>query len=120
MFRPGSSIVAMLALGALAACRSSAEPIAASDSLFVNTMGELRRIRTDPALDSAARDSAREAVLRTNDVSAEELEAMARALSQDPQRALEAWREIERKSSQDESRPPARAATDSAAGNAPR
>ncbi|HET7622042.1 MAG TPA: hypothetical protein VFK39_09070 [Gemmatimonadaceae bacterium] len=120
MFRPRGWIAAVLALGALAACRSSAEPTAANDSLFVNTMGELRRIRTDPALDSAARDSAREAVLRTHDVSAEELEAMARALSQDPERALEAWREIERKSTQDESRPPARPTADSAASDTPR
>jgi hypothetical protein len=117
MSRPWSSIIASLALAACAACKSSAEPTAASDSLFVNTMGELRRIRTDPALDSMARDSAREATLRAHGVSAEELEAMARALAQDPKRALEAWREIERKAVQDASRPPAGTPADTPAGS---
>jgi hypothetical protein len=80
----------------MAGCKSSAEPTAADDTLFVNTMAELRRIRTDPALDSAARDSAREATLRTHGVTPEELVQMARELAQDPGRALEDWREIER------------------------
>lgn len=96
MSRPASSILVLLVLGALAGCKSSAEPTAADDSLFVSTMAELRRIRADPALDSAARDSARAATLRSRGVSAEELEAMARVLAQDPKRALEDWREIER------------------------
>ena len=116
MSRLWSSIITLLVLGALAACRSSAEPTAANDSLFVNTMGELRRIRTDPALDSVTRDSAREATLRAHGVSAEELEAMARELAREPGRALEAWREIERKATQDLSRPPA----DSARRDGPR
>lgn len=103
-----SSIIALLALCAFAACTSSAEPTAAEDSLFVKTMGELRRIRTDPALDSTARDSAREATLRAHGVSAEELEAMARALAQDPKRALDDWREIERRAVRDSAHPPSR------------
>jgi hypothetical protein len=59
-------------------------------------MADLRRIRTDPSLDSAGRDSAREATLRAHGVSADELVEMARELAQDPGRALEDWREIER------------------------
>lgn len=90
------SILALLVLGALAGCKSSAEPTAADDSLFVHTIADLRKIRTDPELDSAARDSAREATLRAHGVSAEQLEAMARELAQDPKRALDNWREIER------------------------
>lgn len=103
MFGARSAIIALgalLGLGAPAACRSSAEPVAADDTLFVHTMGELRRIKADPALDSAARDSAREATLRTHGVSAEELEEMARELARDPKRALDDWREIERISAQ--------------------
>jgi hypothetical protein len=59
-------------------------------------MADLRRIRTDPALDSAGRDSAREATLRAHGVSAEELVEMARELARDPGRALDDWRDIER------------------------
>ena len=93
---PRCSILALLLLGAMAGCKSSAEPTAGDDTLFVNTMAELRRIRTDPALDSAGRDSAREATLRTHGVTPEELVEMARELAQDPKRALDDWREIER------------------------
>jgi hypothetical protein len=80
----------------LAGCKSSAEPTAADDSLFVKTMAELRRIRTDPALDSAGRDSARAATLRAHGVTADDLVEMARELAQDPARARDDWREIER------------------------
>ena len=68
MSQPGSCILILLVLGALAGCKSSAEPTAADDSLFVNTMSELRRIRADPALDipwpmQAAHVSARDEAL---------------------------------------------------------
>jgi hypothetical protein len=101
MSRTGSLFLALTLFGALAGCRSSAEPATADDSVFVKTMAELRRIGADPALDSAERDSAREATLRASGVSPAELEAMARELARDPQQALEAWREIERQQARD-------------------
>lgn len=106
MFRRPRLLLALLALGAFIACNSSAEPAAPDDSVFVRTMGELRRIRTDPALDSAARDSARGATLRAHGVTPEELEAMARDLAADPERALAEWREIDKIASGDSARPP--------------
>lgn len=107
MSRTGSLLLALTMLGAMAGCKSSAEPAAAEDSVFVKTMAELRRIGADPALDSAERDSAREATLRSHGVSAAELEDMARALAEDPKQALEAWREIEQQSRDTTSRAPA-------------
>lgn len=101
-----NSLLALLLLSAAAACNSSAEPATPDDSVFVATMGELRRIRTDPALDSAGRDSAREATLSAHGVSTEELEAMARELASDPERAIEEWREIERIATGDSTRSP--------------
>lgn len=106
MFGRPQSLLALLALGSLIACRSSAEPAAPDDSVFVATMGQLRRIRTDPALDSAARDSARSATLRAHGVTLQELEGMARELASDPERALADWREIERLATSDSSPPP--------------
>lgn len=101
---PRSLTLALLAVIALTGCKSSAEPSAAADSLFVNTMADLRRIRTDPALDSTQRDSAREATLRAHGVSADELVELARELARDPGRALENWREIERLAVRDTTR----------------
>ena len=68
-----------------------------SDSTFVATMTELRRIETDPAMDSTARDSARTAILRQNGITPAELEQEARAMANDPERALGVWRAIERR-----------------------
>ncbi len=107
-------LVTLLLTGALAACESSAEPSSAVDSLFVNTMADLRRIRADRTLDSTARDSAREATLERHGVSADELVDMARELARDPGRALEDWREIERLTVQDTVHAPPPAPADSA------
>lgn len=98
------TLLALFAVAALIGCKSSAEPPAPEDSVFVATMGELRRIRTDTALDSAARDSAREATMRSHGVTAQELEVMARELAADPERATNEWREIERLSTSDAAR----------------
>lgn len=75
---------------------SGASGASSGDSVFVNSMAELRRIGTDSALDSAARASARDSILRSYGITAAGLEEMARELAADPDRALEAWREIDR------------------------
>jgi hypothetical protein len=68
-----------------------------SDSTFVATMTELRRIEADHAMDSTARDSARTAILRRNGVTPQELEEAARAMADNPDRALAVWRSIEQR-----------------------
>lgn len=68
-----------------------------SDSTFVATMAELRRVQSDPTLDSARRADARRAVLQGRGLTAEALERAARALADDPERAALVLQAIDRK-----------------------
>lgn len=67
-----------------------------TDSTFVATMTALNRIDVDEALDSARRVSARDSVLQSRDLTAAQLEAAARALADDPDRAYTVWQRIVR------------------------
>lgn len=96
MSRQSFALLAALVLGTASACARSSQDGVVQDSVFVNAMAELRMIGTDTSLDSAARDSARGAVLRAHGLTVEGLESMAREVADDPQRALNSWREIER------------------------
>jgi hypothetical protein len=60
-----------------------------SDSTFVAALADLQRIRADPVLDSAARDSARNAVLQGRGLTVEQMDRAALALAADPERARE-------------------------------
>lgn len=60
-----------------------------SDSTFVATLADLQRIRSDPTLDSAARDEARRRILQGRGLTAEQMEQAATALAEDPRRARE-------------------------------
>ncbi|MFL5577096.1 MAG: hypothetical protein ACJ79S_14130 [Gemmatimonadaceae bacterium] len=58
-----------------------------TDSTFVATMAELRRVDAKVALDSAAKASQRAAVLQRRGLTAAQLEHAAGALADDPERA---------------------------------
>ncbi|HEX6059741.1 MAG TPA: hypothetical protein VFZ11_12090 [Gemmatimonadaceae bacterium] len=60
-----------------------------SDSTFVATLADLQRIRSDPSLDSAAREESRRRILQGRGLTAEQLEQAATALAEDPRRARE-------------------------------
>lgn len=88
--------VAMAGLALLLAvgCRRTHTLGDVSDTTFVATMRELRAISADTALDSAARGSARGAILRRHAVTAAQLEAAARALARRPEDAAAVWSRI--------------------------
>ena len=67
-----------------------------SDSTFVRTMAALRRVNSDAALDSAARASARAAVLQREGLTPDQLERAASALADDPERAGALFAAIDR------------------------
>lgn len=77
-----------LALGiGVAGCGRGEIVDGVTDSTFVATMAELRRVDANIALDSAARAAARAAVLQRRGLSAGALERAAQALADDPERA---------------------------------
>ena len=68
-----------------------------TDSSFVATMTALTRINQDGSLDSASRAAARDSVLQARDLTPDDLERAARALEDDPERAMALWLEITRR-----------------------
>lgn len=87
--------LAMIACLTALACNRSTDLAGVSETQFVLTMAELRRIERNAALDSSAKSIARDNVLQERDLSAEALEAAARALSRDVRRSTEVWSRID-------------------------
>ena len=81
---------------ALSACKRGESPTGMSDSTFVATMAELRKIQEDPTLDSAAQAAARTRVLQSRGLTPRELERAARSLAADPAHAAEVVQAIDR------------------------
>ena len=89
-----STLVAIAALVTMvSACRSDPIFREMSDSTYVQTMAALRRLPLN--IDSVSRARQRDSVLRTFGVTAQELEAIAIRLSDDPARASVVFRAIE-------------------------
>ena len=90
------AVVVLTAVAAGAGCRR--EPREAggmSDSTFVATMVELRRLDTALTADSAARATMRGAVLQRRGVTVAELERAATALANDPTHAARVFHMID-------------------------
>ena len=87
-----------LVLSGLVGCRQGGIGGGVTDSTFVATMAALIRINADGTLDSARRTVARDSVLQSRDLSAATLERAARALADDPDRALALWQRIRKES----------------------
>ena len=81
---------------ALAGCDRGESLAGISDSTFVATMVELRKIQEDPILDSAAQAAARTEVLQSRGLTPEALERAARALADDPAHAADIAQAIDR------------------------
>jgi hypothetical protein len=77
-------------------CRNGGAPsLGISDTTFVGTLSELRRVETDTSLDVNMRDSTRRMILRRHKVTSTQLEHAARVLAESPARASDLWRRIE-------------------------
>ena len=88
--------VVLTASGAAGACRSDPEiSDGVSDSTFVRTMVDLRRLDTVTSLDSAARAAERAAVLQRRGLTAARLERAATSLADDPARAQKIFSRID-------------------------
>lgn len=93
MRRPITLIAIPFLLGAVS-CRRDPVFREMSDSTYVRTMVELRKLPLNPA-DPASRARQRDSILAAQGVTAEELEAIAIRLSEDPARAAQIFRAIE-------------------------
>lgn len=81
----------------LSACEGGEGLAGVSDSTFVQTMAELRIVHGRAEIDSAARAAALDSILQRRGLTPEQLEQAARSLAEDPERALELWRAIDRR-----------------------
>lgn len=81
---------------ALAGCRRHELVPGVSDSLFVATMADLRRLQV-PVGDSAVLAAKRRQVLQQRGLTAEQLESAGRALGTDPERAVAIFQAIDRR-----------------------
>ena len=89
--------VAAVVLLASAGCRRDEIISGVSDSAFVATMADLRRVQNDASLDSARRKMARDSVLQRRGLTPAEVERAARALARNPDRASAIWQAIDRR-----------------------
>jgi hypothetical protein len=94
--RPARATLHLAMLCALLGCRRGAKR-ELSDSTFVATMAQLRKIERDTTLDDSARSAARHLVLRSQHVTPEQLERTAGALADNPEHALAVWGAIDRR-----------------------
>ncbi len=94
-------VVHALVLSVLVGCKQGEIVSGVTDSTFVETIVALRLINIDPALDRARRAAARDSLLQSRDLTAETLEAAARALADDPDRAFTLWQRITRETADD-------------------
>jgi hypothetical protein len=78
-------------------CRRTEIVAGVTDSSFVAAMTELRRIRSDSSMDSTRRSAARAKALQGRGLTVDQLEAAARQLATQPERAVLIWREIDRR-----------------------
>jgi hypothetical protein len=89
MRRPFGVHWALVTAVAVLACEQREIVDGVCDSTFVATLADLQRVRANPLLDSAARDSARRAVLQGRGLTAAQMDRAALALADHPERARE-------------------------------
>jgi hypothetical protein len=85
-----------LVLSGMMGCRQGEIVAGVTDSTFVATMTALSRLNADSSLDSTRRAAARDSLLQSRDLTPVMLERAARALGDDPDRALALWQRIAR------------------------
>lgn len=90
-------VLVLVAAAPIGACRRSQGSSGVSDSTFVATVAELKRVNDAPVHDTAERAALRAAILQRRGLSPAQLEQAARDLARNPARAQEVWQAIERR-----------------------
>lgn len=89
-----SIAVHALVLFSVMACRQKDIVPGVSDSAYVATMSALIRLRQEGDGDSTSLAATRDSVLQGRDLTREDMERAARALEQDPERAMALWERV--------------------------
>jgi hypothetical protein len=90
------ALAVVLTVTSAGGCRRSASAVdGVSETTFVETMVELRRLDTATTGDSATKAAARAAVLQRRGLTAAQLERYAASLADDPARAQELFARID-------------------------
>jgi hypothetical protein len=90
-------VIVLVAAMPATACQRSQRSSGVSDSTFVATLAELKRVSDAPGMDSAQRAARRDSILQRRGLTSAHLEQAARDLAQNPARAQAAWQAIERR-----------------------
>jgi hypothetical protein len=98
--------IALLFVSVSLGCRTHDIVSGVTDSTFVAAMADLRRVQLAPGLDSARRSAMRDSVMRLRRVSSQQLEAAARRLAGQPDRAHDIWEAIDKRASPDTANKP--------------
>src|SRR5688500_18341869 len=83
-----------LILSGVLACRQGDIVDGVSDSTYVATMAALTRINQAATRDRVSKAAARASVLQARDLTLDDMERVARALEDDPERAKALWLRI--------------------------
>jgi hypothetical protein len=85
------------ALVSSSACQRPELVAGVNDSTFVRVMAALRRLPIGASIDTVARARLRDSILRANGLTVAQLESAAASLSDNPTRASDVWKAIERR-----------------------
>lgn len=89
-------LIPVLVIGG-AGCTGGNPAGAVGDSTYVRTMADLRRLEDTSKQDSAARAAARRAILAKHGVTVQALDATARELASEPDRAVAVWKAVDQR-----------------------
>lgn len=95
----------LILAGGITGCNRGELISGVSDSTYVATMAELRRLQR-PGRDSAQGAAARDSVLRRRGLTPAQLERASAALAEDPDRAVALWQRIESRAADTVATPP--------------
>lgn len=90
-------LLVLVAAASLSACRRPERSSGVSDSTFVATLAELKRVENTPVSDTAQRAALRASILQRRGLSPAKLEQAAHELAQNPKHAQEIWQAVERR-----------------------
>jgi hypothetical protein len=92
-----ATLLSVFVLVSVVGCQRGRGVDGVSDSVFVDVMAKLKRVRDMPGLDSGRRAFKRDSILQGKGLKPAQLEAAALRLAHNPARAQTMWQAIDRR-----------------------